>query len=373
MTDATLFTGDSKRRAGRIPCRRKNRRLMALLVAVIAFFPLFAVPGAWPADMKTVTDGMGKNVMVPKDPKRIACFFGPSYEKVFLLGSGDKVAAMSLTQSPWAHKLNPGLKNVTVMPSYTEPDVEKILQLGVDLVFYWQWPQQTEKMAEAGIPVVCSIQGEKNPGTRDEFLHRYKSEIRFYGKVLGEKATRIAETYCSYFDREIAKISAITSKIPANTRPSVYYISGRNIYGTQGGNTLAHWLLDLSGGNHVAKGLGNYFVDVTMEQIISWDPEVIIIGGLVPMDAVAKDPRWKSIKAVRENRVYPCPEGVFMWGHGSSETPLFVLWLAKTLHPDLFRHISMEREMKEYYERFYHYQLTSDEARRILNRQPPRS
>ena len=60
--------------------------------------------------MKTVTDRNGRTVRVPVEPKRIACFFGPSYEKLFLLGSADKVAAMSLKQSPWAHKFNPGLK-----------------------------------------------------------------------------------------------------------------------------------------------------------------------------------------------------------------------------------------------------------------------
>jgi hypothetical protein len=42
-----------------------------------------------------------------------------------------------------------------IMPSYTDPDVEKILSPGIDLVFYWQLSQQIEKMSAAGIPVVC--------------------------------------------------------------------------------------------------------------------------------------------------------------------------------------------------------------------------
>ena len=45
---------------------------------------------------KRVKDRIGRSVNVPVDPQRIACFFGPSYEKVFLLGSADKVAVMSI-------------------------------------------------------------------------------------------------------------------------------------------------------------------------------------------------------------------------------------------------------------------------------------
>lgn len=326
---------------------------------------------AYSGPTKTVTDGIGRVVKVPVDPKRIACFFGPSYEKAFLLGSSDKVAAMSIKQSPWAHKLNPGLKNVMVMPSYSDPDVEKILQLGIDLVFYWQWPKQTEKMTAAGVPVVCPIQGDRNPETSAEFMRRYKDEIRFYGTVLGDKATKIANDYCTYFDKKINQVTSITSTIPANKRPSVYYITGRNAFATQGGNTTSHWLIEMAGGNHVAKGLGNYFVDVSMEQIIAWNPDIIIVGGMIPVESVTSDPRWKSIKAVKENRVYPCPEGVFSWGHGSSELHLFVVWLAKTLHPDRFSKINLEKEAKDYYSKFYHYTLSTTDTRRIIEMLPP--
>jgi iron complex transport system substrate-binding protein len=320
--------------------------------------------------MKTVTDRNGRTVQVPLEPKRIACFFGPSYEKVFLLGSGDKVATMSLKQSPWAHKINPGLKKAVVMPSYNDPDVEQILQLGVDLVFYWQWPQQTEKMASAGIPVVCPYDPRK-PLSSLEFMQRFKEEIRFYGEVLGPKARKIAESYCSYYDEKMKRVVSITAKVPDSKRPRVYYIAGRGVFATQGGAGIGRWLLDLAGGNMVSKGLDQNFVDVSMEQVIAWNPDVILVGGQASPDTILSDPRWKSIRAVRENRVYPCPEGVFLWGNGSSESHLFVMWLAKIFHPEKFRNLDLDKEIREYYSRYYHYTPTRDEVARILKRMPP--
>jgi iron complex transport system substrate-binding protein len=354
--------------------RRFHAHLHALTLAVVLLFMIllpFSRAGAAAAPMKTVTDRNGRTVQVPVEPKKIACFFGPSYEKLFLLGSADKVAAMSLKQSPWAHKLNPALKKVVVMPSYTDPDVEKLLQLGVDLVFYWQWPQQTRRMASAGIPVVCPYDSARSPGSSAEFMRAYKEEIRFYGQVLGEKARKIAESYCSYYDDTMRRIVSITSKIPEKRKPTVYYITGRNVFATQGGAGTSRWLLEMAGGRMVSQDLKQNFLDVTMEQVIAWDPEVILVGGLTSPDAIRNDPRWKTIRAVRENRVYTCPEGVFIWGHGSSEGHLFVLWLAKILHPDRFRSFDLVRETRDYFSRFYHYPLTGDEAMRILKRLPP--
>jgi iron complex transport system substrate-binding protein len=333
--------------------------------------PLSAEGLAAAQKTKIVTDRIGRTVKVPVDPQRIACFFGPSYEKVFLLGSADKVAVMSIKQPPWSQKLNPALKTMPIMLSYSDPDVEKILSMGIDLVFYWQFSQQIEKMSAAGIPVVCSMSGDKKPKTIDEFVRGYKDEIRFYGKVLGEKAKKIADAYCAYYDERIKRILAVTSRIPETKRPKVYFITGRNIFGTQGRYSQGHWLVEMAGGTFVSKDMDGYSVDASMEQVIAWNPDVIFACGFTSADTIAADPRWQVIKAVKEKQVYTCPEGVFPWDHGSSEVFLFAMWLAKTLHPDKFHNLDLEGEVKSYYARFYHYTLSTEDARRILKHMPP--
>jgi iron complex transport system substrate-binding protein len=353
--------------------RLRNFLIRSIVAAVVTFFILVPLrPYIGNAQgTRTITDRIGRTVKVPLEPKRIACFFGPSYEKVFLLGSADKVAVMSIRQPPWAQKLNPNLKKIPLMPSYSDPDVERILELGVDLVFYWQFPQQIEKMSAAGIPVVCLLSGSKLPTNLEAYIKEYKEEIRLYGEVLGEKAKKIANAYCEYYDKKISRVLSITSKILLSQRPKVYYITGRNVFGTQGRYSIGHWLVEMAGGTFVAKDLTQYLVDVSMEQIITWNPDVIVVGGLTSPDAILTDPRWQEIKAVKEKKIYTAPEGVFIWGHGSSEVFLFVMYLAKILHPNQFRELNLEQEVKGYYARFYHYNLSNDEVHRILNRLPP--
>lgn len=325
--------------------------------------------------MRTIVDRTGRAVKIPVNPKRIACFLGPSYEKTLLLGSADKVVMTAINQPPWSYKIRPAATKNSLMDlqiSYNDPDVERLLAAGIDLVFYWQWPRQTEKMLAAGIPVVCPLQRKVLPTTLDEYIQNTKDEIAFYGEVLGEKAKKIAAAYTDYYDRKMKRVLTRTSKIPAERRPKVYFVTGRTVLSTQGKNSVAYWAVEAAGGTLVSQETEQYQVEASMEQIISWNPDVIVIGALAPLHLVHDDPRWKGIKAVREKRVYSSPEGVFVWSHGSSESFLLVMWLAKTLHPDKFRDLDVVEEVREYYKKFYHYPLTDKEARRILAHQPPK-
>ncbi len=324
--------------------------------------------------MRTITDRTGRTVKVPADPKRIACFLGPSYEKLLLLGFADRVVMTAITQPPWSQKIRPEVRKNTLMDlevSYSDPDVERLLAAGIDLVFYWQWPRQTEKMLAAGIPVVCPL-SLKRPTTMGGFTQSVKDEINFYAEILGEKAGKIARAYCAYYDRKINQILEITARIPPGERPKVHFITGRSIFGTQGRNSIAHWAVEAAGGTLVSKDIDQYQVEASMEQIIAWDPDFIVLGGLTPSAGLIQDPRWKGVKAIREKRVYPSPEGVFIWVHGSSEGFLLVMWLAKMLHPEKFRDLDLVKELRDYYRLFYHYPLTAEEAQLILARRPPR-
>ena len=364
---------DGRQGAGR------HKRVLCLLIFLLLVSSLIylctgsrAVRGE---PMRTITDRTGRVVQIPVDPKRIACFFGPSYEKVFLLGSADKVVMAAINQPPWSQKLRPQVRKISLMNlevSFTDPDVERLLAKGIDLVFYWQWPRQTEKMLSAGIPVVCPLSAQKRPTTMDQFVQNTKDEMKFYGEVLGAKAKKIAAAYCDYYDSRINLVLAKTRAIPEAKRPRVYFATGRNIFGTQGEGSLAQWIVEAAGGSLVSKGMKQHQVDVSMEQIIAWNPDVVVIGTVMPLGVGIDDQRWKGLDAVKGKRSYTTPEGVFAWSHGSSESFLLVMWLAKLLHPDRFRDLDVVKEVRDYYRRFYRYPLTVEEAKLILAHEPPR-
>jgi len=87
-------------------------------------------------------------------------------------------------------------------------------------------------------------------------------------------------------------------------------------------------------------------------------------------DLIMNDEQWKDIKAVKNGKVYVNPQGAFYSDYGSEGT-LLLLYLAKTFYPDKFTDLDMVKETKYFYETFYGYKLTDDEASRILSHLDP--
>ena len=104
---------------------------------------------------------------------------------------------------------------------------------------------------------------------------------------------------------------------------------------------------------------------VTPEQLLVWDPDVIITSTNKGEHDAASDirnhPQFQNIRAVKNNAIYTCPIGTFWWDRPSPEAILGILWLAKTLYPDRMKDISIQAETMTFFSRFFHYHLTETE------------
>jgi iron complex transport system substrate-binding protein len=325
----------------------------------------------------TVVDLSGRTVEVPASVNHVACLVGPSYEKVSMLGESDKMALVSpnAVTMPWAMKVIPNLKNVPVMTSNQDPNLEELMKQKVDVVFFWDYPKPLEKITSSGIPVVVTqltLSGSQRPESIDQFRKTIKDEVRIFGDVLGPEARQHADEYSAYFDQKADRILAVTSKIPDSEKPKVYYVRGPKSLTTHGNYTYTSWWVAMAGGKLVSHEINQQVPDVTMEQVISWDPDIIIMGRVNNTKLITDDPKWKDISAVKNGKVYLNPNGVMYWDY-SSEGILLLEYLAKTFYPDKFTDIDMKAEVKEYYTKFYHYNLTDDEANRIITYMNPAS
>lgn len=101
-----------------------------------------------------------------------------------------------------------------------------------------------------------------------------------------------------------------------------------------------------------------------------WNPDVILVGRQYSLDLALKDERFAEIAAVKNGRVYSSPEGVFYWD-GGPESVLLMLYVAKLLYPDRFADLDVAAEVKNYYTRFYGYQLSDGEVALLLRGQSP--
>ena len=106
---------------------------------------------------------------------------------------------------------------------------------------------------------------------------------------------------------------------------------------------------------------------VTLEQVMLYDPDAILIKEKAFYAEVFSDPRWRRIKAVREKRCFLIPHGPFNW---FDRPPSFMRllgakWLMSILHPERFP-IDMMGETKLFYRLFLGVDLSDKEAKELL-------
>jgi iron complex transport system substrate-binding protein len=89
------------------------------------------------------------------------------------------------------------------------------------------------------------------------------------------------------------------------------------------------------------------------------------------LDELYSNPQWSQVNAIKNKKVYVNPMGVFLWDRYGMESALQFQWLAKMLHPDQFKDLDMVKETQNFYKTFLNYNLTADEANKILNAQNP--
>jgi len=191
--------------------------------------------------------------------------------------------------------------------------------------------------------------------------------FRMLGDLLGleERAKTYAE-YCeSVYDRAVG-IAESVEKV------DLLYVTGIDGYGVIATGSYQSELIDLMSNNLAvvdnpsSKGTGN---TVEMEQLLVWDPEVIIFSAEGLYDEAGEDPIWNQLQAIRNNQYYEVPFGPYNWmGFPPSvQRYLGLLWIAELLYPEAVEYDLCE-EVKTYYEMFYHKELTDAQYEALVSR-----
>ena len=321
--------------------------------------------------LRTVANLDGTKVEIPSYPQRIACFYNPAYDKIVMLSKGSRIALMPLEVSPWARKFYPELAGIPVNSSRGIPDVERLLRLHVDLVFYPKGRSNMDNVTEAGIVALCPFNDKYFPSTIDEYTVEFKRQIMFFSDVLGSETAPRAEKYCRYLEEITSRVRSITSGIPESDKPRVYYGKLNDICSTQGNNTIMRWYTEAAGGIYLSKNFDKYFAVAGMEQVLAWDPDIILLGMYGSFDAVTSTRGLDNFRAYKKGNVFKVPTGIFCWDMTSCETALLPLFLGKKFHPGLYKNWDIVKEMKKFYIEIYGIKITDNDAKRILEGLPP--
>ena len=323
------------------------------------------VPQAPISATRTVVDMTGRSVQIPANVTRVATDYPALDATMLLLGAADRIVATSPGVGPLFQTLDPPFKNVA-MPfdsTLANANVEALLATRPQVVLLSPSARVLlPTFQRVGIPalVFASFQDPT----------QLKAGVTAVANVLGGSAIARAQQFATYYDANIAQVQAKTAGIPPVSQPKVYYTAGNPLQ-TEGQGSIVDFWMNEGGGQNVAavNGINTApaFVTVTLEDVLKWNPDIIVCRDPATKPQILADPRWSAVSAVRNNRVYVNPSGVYVWSVRSAESALEPLWAAKTFHPDLFPNLDVANEVKKFYAQFYSCQLSDQQVNAILN------
>ena len=338
--------------------------LPLMLLATLLLVPL-------PAQTREIIDMSGRKVTIPDVVSKVVAVSPPG---TYLLYAIDPKILAGLNFPLWE-----GEKNYTV-PEYRQLPVigglagqgrtinrEVLLQVKPDFMVHWVWKEDAtnqkflESMESMPFPMVSIHLGS---------ISEYPEALRFIGDITNRKE-RGEELY-HYARIVLDQAKTMVDQIPEDKKVRVYYAEGTDGLSTEPGKSIHAELIPLAGGVNVHMGeeLDHYGMEkISMEHLLLYDPEVILVKEKTFFDTVFTDPRWKNLRAVREKRVYLIPYEPFNW---FDRPPSFmrllgIKWLLGLLHPDRFP-VDMVAETRAFYKLFLGVELNEAQAMEVLNR-----
>jgi iron complex transport system substrate-binding protein len=307
------------------------------------------VPTPKPVDLansRVVIDSLGNRVTIPKKVTRVASMRSGITEVICALGQQDKIVAVEemvsggFSYGEFITKVHPELKGLPAPFAGGDISVEEMLRIGPDLVLHGglgriKQAEALQKQAPT-LPVVIA---------HFETLEHYMDDIRIVGQCVN--AEDRAETLIQYLQGKIDYVKSMVKDIPADQKVRVMY-TGHDIYHAYTPDTFEHAQIDVAGGINVAQDLIGWLPEVSAEQLLVWDPQVIVMLNGVDVNAVLNDPKVAGVSAIKNKRVYSLPEA--SWDFSSPRALFCMEWLATKLYPERFAGVDIEAAADEFYQ-----------------------
>jgi iron complex transport system substrate-binding protein len=201
-------------------------------------------------------------------------------------------------------------------------------------------------------------------------LEQLPKSVTLAGDVYGGDARAKAAAYVAYFNGKLAAIRGRLADLPDSRRPSVVHISSYPPLVVDGGPSLIGDWIRQAGGRDAAHAVAGPHVGITMEQLLAWNPDVLIVEtpggdqglaagtGQSVLKALSDAPGWQQLEAVKTNRVYVNPQGLYPWERYGPEEALQIQWAAKILHPEKFGDFDIRAEAKIFYKSIFNYAVS---------------
>jgi iron complex transport system substrate-binding protein len=330
---------------------------------------------------RTITDDAGRELEIPTADNIQSVFFTSALAQVYITslspdllgGTASKFTESQLRFLPAGVEKLPYLGTIH---NNGEIDRESLLTEDIDIMFSISGIGLTRQniseaeslQAQTGIPCVLI----------DGSFDKIPAAFRFLGDILGREER--AEELANYCEESYAAVHDVVGTIPEEERITLYYAEGPEGLQTEP-ETSQHMLGFLEGGARDAaqceETYGGGMTDVSLEQVLKWDPEVIVAwdtdvrGGAC--DDIRTNPNWAQIEAVKNGRVYAMPNEPWAWCDRPPGVNriLGIHWIANLLYPDIYD-VDMKEIVREYFKVMYQVDIDDTTIEELLgNSYPP--
>lgn len=325
---------------------------------------------------RTITDDAGREVTIPGVGALQKIYYTGTPGQIFCFTLAPELAAgttMEFSDAELAY-LPEGTGDLPYLGTLSggkELNPEAIMAEGVQVIFSVTTGKPGDSDAssaddlqsQTGIPVVVL------DGTLDATPTTYRT----LGALLGKEDQ--AEKLASYCETALDNVDAAVATVPEDQRVRLYYAEGSEGLQTEPKGSTHSLAFDRAGADNVAQDVeaqkGKGMSPVSLEQVLAWNPQVIVAWDDVVRggadELIRTDANWSTIDAVKDGKVYTMPNVPFSWCDRPPAVNriLGIQWIANTLYPEAYD-VDMVEVTKEFYSLFYHANVTDEQAREIL-------
>lgn len=306
-------------------------------------------PAAEPAAEPIVfTDQGGNTITLEKPAERIVtCFYGQTYAMV-ALGLTDRLVGMEHNAAgrPIYAAAAPQLLELPDVGALKSFNAEAAIALEPDVILLPMKLKDTAATLEAvGITVVLCY---------PESQELLEEQLVMIATLCG--VPEKAEALLAYYDAKFGGMKAVTDALTDEQKPSVLITSVSSYLSVAPDEMYQASLIGNAGGVNAASGIeGNYWTDVSYEQLLTMNPDVIVIPSEAKYtaDEILADPQLAEVNAVKNGAVYAMPNAWEAWDSPVPSGVLGTLWLMAKIHGDQYSMDQLKTDVADFYKTFY--------------------
>ncbi len=314
-------------------------KICVLLLAACSL--LFAFGPSANAEKISYQDKLGRTVALDRPVNRAIIF--STYEMIPALGLWDQVVGVGrhAYSNGLMRAVRPAIENeYPAAGSGMDVNIEAVLKAKPDLVITWAIkPEGVLFMEERGLRVAA---------VHPESIEELYAAIAFHGKAFGRESKAMEVN--AEIRRIFSYIARSLSHVRASDRKKVLWLSTKPTT-VAGGTGIYDDLVKAIGAVNPAATYGQRYVEVSMERILAWNPEVIFIWGNAKYGVadILNNSQWQHLKAVKSKQVFKAPE----WSTLSPRAAAAALLMAAKVYPEKFRTAEVEKELDVFYRRVF--------------------